>query len=37
MPLGNYKLHFDFAVQKTDFMGWRNTVGLVFTQKRIKS
>lgn len=37
IKLGGYAMHFDFAVQRTDRMGWRNTIGLAFIPKRKKS
>lgn len=35
--MGQYKMQCDFAVQKTDVMGWKNTIGLVFYSKKAKT
>jgi hypothetical protein len=31
--MGPFQMRIDVAVQRTDAMGWRNTLGLVFTPK----
>ncbi len=31
--VGPFQIHVDVAAQRTDAQGWRNTLGLVFTQK----